>query len=74
MIITILILIYVILLNDIFIVFGDDSGSTLLLSSTLTILLSWQVNTTWGIIMLCILSLICLFAIIKVAINSVKKH
>ena len=65
MILTIIILSYLLWLNDIFKCFGEDESSTLLITSALITLVSWQVSVPWGITMCCIGSVISIIAIIK---------
>ena len=63
MTIAILILAYILLFDNLYWVwYGEESN--IVVSSALVILLSWQVNTAWGITMLCILSVITLIAIL----------
>jgi uncharacterized membrane protein len=64
MLIAILILVYVLWLGD-FIEVCQNKKSNYLISSTLTILLSWQVDTAWGIVMLCVFSLIFLIHLLR---------
>ena len=66
MMISILILSYLLWLDDVYNSLKTERARTnLLLTTALVILLSWQVEFIWGIIMCCIGGIICLVAIIK---------
>jgi hypothetical protein len=70
MTITILILAHLLLLDDIISVFYSSKNSNLLLTCALNILLAWQVNQTWGIVYLCILSVLAIIGIAVKVINN----
>ena len=62
--ITILILVYIIFFFDIIDVFLKE-GSSILITSALVTLLSWEISTPWGIVMCCVSSVLVLYAIVK---------
>ncbi len=64
MILSIILIAYLLLLCDT-VNHISDGNSNLLISSALVVLISWQQNTAWGITMLCVLSVICLIAMIN---------
>lgn len=64
MILAIIILAYILLLDDIIDIINGE-GSNLFISTALVVLLSWQHDTTWGITMLCVLGFFNFIVIVK---------
>ncbi len=64
MVIAILIFSYLLWIGDL-IDCSNNEGSNLFISTALIILLSWQYDRTWGVVMLCVAAPLALLLAIK---------